>query len=428
MQYVDMSDEELKAQLDAVKAEYDAYKAKGLDLNMARGKPAPDQLNLSLDMLTIVNENTDFATAAEIDVRNYGGLTGLADARKLMGHIMGGISADNVIVLGQSSLTIMYDLIAHAMTHGIMGSAPWCKLDKVKFLCPSPGYDRHFSICEHFGIEMIVVPMHEDGPDMDMVEQLVSSDSSIKGIWCVPQYSNPQGFVYSDETVERFSKLAPAASDFRIFWDNAYAVHHLVEDHPTVANLKDACDRNGNPDIFYMFASTSKVTFAGAGIAAVASSDANVANMKKFMFYSMIGPDKINQLRHVLYFKDQGSVEAHMRKQAQLIRPKFKAVLDALDQNLDGLGVGTWTKPMGGYFITYDTIPGCAKRVVELAGEAGVKMTGAGAMYPYKNDPDDKSIRIAPTYPSLEDISMAAQIFTVCVRLASIEKILADRA
>ncbi|MGI6217070.1 MAG: aminotransferase class I/II-fold pyridoxal phosphate-dependent enzyme [Coriobacteriales bacterium] len=426
MQYSEMTTEELKSVLDAEREKYDAFKAEGHNLNMSRGKPGPEQLDLSLGLLSAVGPDTDFATAAEMDVRNYGGLTGIAAARELMGHMVG-VPADNVIVLGQSSLTIMYDLVSNAMSHGIMGCTPWSKLDSVKFLCPSPGYDRHFSICEHFGIEMIAIPMSPEGPDMDLVEKYVSSDPSVKGIWCVPQYSNPQGYVYSDETVRRFAALEPAAPDFRIFWDNAYAVHHLVDNPRIVANLKDECDKSGHPDLYYMFASTSKVTFPGAGIACVASSEANLEEIKGFLFYAMIGPDKINQLRHAVYFKEPGSLEAHMKKQAALIAPKFKCVIDTLDNTLGGLGIGEWTRPEGGYFITFDGLPGCAKRIVSLAADAGVKMTGAGAMYPYKLDPEDKTIRIAPTYPSVEELQQAVDLFAICVKIASAEKLMAER-
>ncbi len=422
MKYDEMTTEELQAAKAEAQQRYDEFKAQGKKLDMSRGKPSPEQLDLSLGMLGVVDENTDFANVAEVDPRNYGGLPGLEAARKLMGGVLG-VDAANTIVLGNSSLTIMYDLVAHAMTHGVLGSTPWARLDKVKFLCPAPGYDRHFAICEHFGIEMIAIPMHDDGPDMDMVEKLVSSDDSIKGIWCVPQYSNPQGIVYSDEVVQRFAKLAPAAADFRIFWDNAYAIHHLSDNHPNVANLKDAADAAGNPDMFYMFASTSKVTFPGAGIACVASSDANIADMKKFLGFAMIGPDKINQLRHALYFAEPGSLEAHMKKHAGLIAPRFDKVKEIFERELGGLGIGSWTDPAGGYFITFDALPGCAKRIVELAAEAGVKMTGAGAMYPYKNDPDDKSIRVAPTYPSIEELAEAAELFCICVKIASAEKL-----
>ena len=423
MEYSEMTGEQLEAEKAEAEKRYEAFKAEGHNLDMSRGKPSPEQLDLSLGMLSLVDEKTDFADAAEVDVRNYGGASGIKGARELMGGILG-VPADNVVVLGNSSLQIMYQMVSHAMTHGIMGSVPWCKLDKVKFLCPAPGYDRHFSICEHFGIEMIPVPMHEDGPDMDMVEKLVAEDDAIKGIWCVPQYSNPQGIVYSDEVVERFAALEPAAPDFRIFWDNAYAVHHLCDDHPQVANLMEKAAAAGNPDSYYMFASTSKVTFASGGISCVAASDANIAEIKQFMGFQSIGPDKINQLRHVLFFGEPGSLEAHMKKQAELISPKFEKVKEVFGRELGGLGVGTWTDPKGGYFITFESLPGCAKRIVALAADAGVKMTGAGAMYPYKNDPDDKTIRVAPTYPSVDELAAAAELFCICVKIASAEKLL----
>ena len=424
MRYQEMDAAALGAELEAARGAYDAFAAQGRKLDMSRGKPSPEQLDLSAPMLTLVDERTDFASAAEIDPRNYGGLGGLAAARELMGGIMR-MPSKNVLVLGNSTLTIMYDLVAHAMTHGIMGSTPWCKLPVVKFLRPAPGYDRHFAICEHFGIEMIPVPMSPSGPDMDVVDELVRDDA-VKGMWCVPQYSNPQGYSYSDDTMDRIATLEPAAADFRLFWDNAYAVHHLVEAPRIVRNIRNLCDRAGTQDMYYMFASTSKVTFPGAGIAAVAASDANIADLKGFLGFQMIGPDKINQLRHVLFFKEPGSLEAHMRKQAALIKPKFDAVLEALEGNLGGLGIGSWTNPNGGYFITFDGIPGTAKRIVELAAEAGVKMTGAGAMYPYKNDPEDKTIRIAPTYPSVEDLADAAELFCLCVKIASAERLLAE--
>ena len=422
--YLEMTAEELAAEKAAVQAAYEEFKAQGRSLDMSRGKPGPEQLDLSAGMLDIVDSSTNFADAAEMDVRNYGGLPGIQGARELMGHIMR-VPSSNVIVLGNSSLTIMYDLIAHAMTHGIMGSTPWAKLDEVKFLCPAPGYDRHFAICEHFGIKMIPIPMRPDGPDMDMIDRFVQSDDSIKGIWCVPQYSNPQGYSYSDEVVERFSTLQPAAADFRIFWDNAYAVHHLVSSPRMVRNIKNLCERAGNPDLYYEFASTSKVTFPGAGIAAVAASDANIADLKGFLGYAMIGPDKINQLRHVRFFEGPDAVENHMKKHAAIIKPKFDKVLQILSDELGGTGVGEWTKPSGGYFITFEAMEGCAKRIVQLAAEAGVKMTGAGAMYPYGEDPDDKTIRIAPTYPSIEDLADAATLFATCAKLAALEKLTA---
>ncbi len=426
MRFEDMCDADLIDVMSHAKAKLEEFSSTGRKLDMSRGKPGPEQLDLSAGILSCVDESTDFDGAAEMDVRNYGGLSGIEGARELMGGIMG-VPAGNVMVLGNSSLNIMYELVSHAMTHGIAGNTPWCKLDSVKFLCPSPGYDRHFSICEHFGIEMITVPMTPDGPDMDMVEQLVGSDPAVKGIWCVPQYSNPQGYVYSDEVVERFAALVPAAPDFRIFWDNAYAIHHLREGGRRVASIWDACERAGNLDLFFEFASTSKVTYPGAGIAAVGASDSNIAEIKGFLFYAMIGPDKVNQLRHVVFFSEPGSLEEHMRKQAELIAPKFEVVAKTLHEQLDGLDIGEWTDPDGGYFITFEAMPGCAARIVELAAEHGVKMTGAGAMYPYGSDPADRTIRIAPTYPSVADLAAAADLFCACVKIASAEKVLSDR-
>ncbi len=426
MRYEDMCDADLIDVRSQMQARLEEFAATGRRLDMSRGKPGPEQLDLSAGLLDCVDLDTDFAGAAEMDVRNYGGLEGIRAARELMASIMD-MPADDVLVLGSSSLTIMYELVSHAMTHGFGGGTPWCKLDGIKFLCPAPGYDRHFSICEHFGIEMTAVPMSPDGPDMDMIEELVSTDEAVKGIWCVPQYSNPQGYVYSDVTVERFAALRPAASDFRIFWDNAYAIHHLHDGARSVASIHKACESAGNPDLYFQFASTSKVTFAGGGIAAVGASDANIAEIKDFLRYAMIGPDKINQLRHVVYFSEPGSLEEHMRKQAALIAPKFEVVVRTLEANLGGLGIGEWTDPDGGYFIAFEAMPGCAKRIVELAASYGVKMTGAGAMYPYKDDPADRTIRIAPTYPSVEDLQAAADLFCACVKVASAEKVLADR-
>lgn len=422
MKYTEMDRAALEAEKAKVEALYEEYKAAGYDLDMSRGKPAPEQLDLSRGMFDVIGSDFDFDDAAELDVRNYGGLPGIKDARMLMGSIMR-MPSDNVLVLGNSSLTIMYALIAHAMTHGIMGSEPWDDLPHVKFICPAPGYDRHFAICEHFGIEMILVPMTQFGPDMDMVEELVR-DEAVKGMWCVPQYSNPLGYSFSDDTMNRISTLSPAAPDFRLFWDNAYAIHHLVKAPRLVRNIKNLCERAGNPDLYYEFASTSKVTFPGAGIAAVAASDANIADIKGFMKYSMIGPDKINQLRHVLFFKEPGSLEAHMLKQAELIAPKFDAVVEALERNLGEAGVGWWTDPKGGYFITYFGLKGTAERTVQLAAEAGVKMTAAGAMYPYGHDPEDSAIRIAPTYPSIDELKLAAELFCTCAKLAALEVLL----
>ena len=359
-----------------------------------------------------------------MDARNYGGLDGIPEAKKLIGDLMG-VSPENVIVCGNSSLNIMYDTVSRSMTHGVMGSTPWCKLDKVKFLCPAPGYDRHFAVTQHFGIELITVPMTPQGPDMDMVEKLVTEDAAVKGIWCVPKYSNPQGYSYSDETVKRMAALKPAAEDFRIYWDNAYALHHLYDDkQDEILEILSECEKAGNPDMVYEFCSTSKISFPGSGIAAIISSKANLDAVRKSMTIQTIGYDKINQLRHVRYFKNADGVKAHMRKHADLIRPKFETVLNVLDRELSGLGIGEWTRPIGGYFISFDTCEGCAKAVVAKCKEAGVVLTGAGATYPYKQDPKDCNIRIAPTYPTKEEMEMAAELFALCVKLVTVEKML----
>lgn len=343
----------------------------------------------------------------------------------MMADIMG-VSADNVIVCGNASLTIMYDTVSRSMTHGVMGSTPWCKLEKVKFLCPVPGYDRHFAITEHFGIEMINVPMTPQGPDMDLVEKLVEGDESVKGIWCVPKYSNPQGYSYSDDTVRRLAALKPAAEDFRIFWDNAYAVHHLYEDRQDeILEILTECEKAGNPDMVYEFASTSKISFSGAGVAAIAASEGNLNFIRKSMTIQTIGYDKINQLRHVRYFKDFEGIKAHMRKHAAIMRPKFEAVQQVLEEELEGLQIGSWTKPNGGYFISFDALEGCAGAIVAKCKEAGVTLTGAGATYPYGRDPLDSNIRIAPSFPTPEEMALATDLFVLCVKLVSVEKLLA---
>ena len=324
----------------------------------------------------------------------------------------------------------MFDAVSSAVTHGVMGNTPWCKLDKVKFLCPVPGYDRHFAITQHFGIEMINVPMTPQGPDMDMVEKLVSEDESIKGIWCVPKYSNPQGYTYSDETVRRFANLKPAAKDFRIFWDNAYSVHHLYDEEERqdrILEILSECEKAGNPDMVYEFASTSKISFSGAGVAAIATSKGNLEYIKKALAIQTIGHDKINQLLHVRYFKNFDGVKAHMRKHAALMRPKFEAILDVLERELDGTGIGQWTKPNGGYFISFEAMEGCAKAIAAKCKEAGVTLTGAGATYPYGKDPKDSNIRIAPTYPAPDELALATDVFVLCVKLVSIEKLLENK-
>lgn len=422
--YTEMSETELKEQLAVLTKEYEAAKAKGLKLDMSRGKPSPAQIDVSNEILDVVNSKTGCISDSGTDCRNYGIMEGIPEARQLMGEFLR-VPKENVFVCGNASLNIMYDCVSSAMLFGIMGSTPWCHLDKVKFLCPVPGYDRHFKITELMGIEMINIPMTENGPDMDMVEKLVSSDSSIKGIWCVPKYSNPQGVVYSDETVKRFAALKPAAKDFRIYWDNAYALHYIYDENIEIPEILSECAKAGNPDLVYEFCSTSKISFAGGGISAIASSEANLKWISKRMNVETISYDKINQLRHVRYFKNGDGLRAHMRKHAEFLRPKFDAVLEILDRELDGLGAGSWMKPMGGYFISFDAVPGCAKAIVNKCKEAGVVLTGAGATYPYGKDPDDSNIRIAPSYPTLEELKQAAELFALCAKLATVEKLLA---
>ncbi|MCR5354660.1 MAG: aminotransferase class I/II-fold pyridoxal phosphate-dependent enzyme [Lachnospiraceae bacterium] len=422
--YATMSKEELQQEFENVKKIYKEYQGKGLKLDMSRGKPSPQQLDLGMEMLDVINSSSDMKSENGIDTRNYGLLDGIPETKRLMAEIME-VSPENVMIFGNSSLNTMFDMVARSMIFGVCGETPWCKLDKVKWLCPVPGYDRHFAVTEHFGIEMINVPMSEDGPDMDMVEELVSSDPAIKGIWCVPKYSNPQGVVYSDETVRRMANLKPAAKDFRIYWDNAYIVHHLYgEKMGQILNIIDECEKAGNPDMVYEFASTSKISLAGSGIAAIASSKKNMDDMKRTVTIQTIGFDKVNMLRHARYFKNAQGVLEHMEKHADILRPRFELVLETLDRELAGRGAGEWIKPKGGYFITYVTLDGCATEVIRLAKEAGVVMTGAGAPFPYHKDPHDSTIRIAPSYPSLEELKDAAEIFTVCVRYATLEKLL----
>ena len=383
---------------------------------------------MEMDFLDVINSGFDYKTQAGVDCRNYGLLDGIPEAKKLMGDLMG-VPEDQVIVCGNASLSIMYDTVARSMLFGVQGSTPWCKLDKIKFLCPVPGYDRHFAITEQFGIEMVNIPMTPQGPDMDLVEKYVNNDPAVKGIWCVPKYSNPQGYTYSDETVRRFARLNPAAPDFRIFWDNAYAIHFLYEDQDdTLLEILSECEKAGKPDMVYEFCSTSKITFPGGGISAVAASKENLEYFKKTMTIQTIGYDKINQLRHVRYFKDINGMKEHMKKHAAIVRPKFEAVLEVLEKELGGLELGTWTKPHGGYFISFHTMEGCAKKVVGKCKEAGVVLTGAGATYPYKKDPKDDNIRLAPTFPSSEELSTATDLFVLCVKLVSVEKLLADMA
>lgn len=427
MQYNDMSKEELLALKESLNKEYAEAKAKGLALDMSRGKPSAKQLDVSLGLLDTINSSSDLKALDGTDCRNYGVLDGIPEAKKLMADMMG-TTPDHVIVYGNASLNIMYDQVSRSYAHGVMGSTPWCKLDKVKWLCPVPGYDRHFAITESFGIEMINIPMTENGPDMDMIEKLVSEDESIKGIWCVPKYSNPQGYTYSDETVKRMAALKPAAKDFRIFWDNAYVIHHLYDDkQDEILDIISECEKAGNADMVYEFASTSKVTFPGSGVAALASSAANLADIKKYLTIQTIGYDKLNQLRHVRYFKNLDGLKAHMKKHADFLRPKFEATLKVLDDELTGLGIGTWSEPRGGYFISFDALPGCAKAIGSMCKEAGVVLTNAGATFPYGKDPRDSNIRIAPSFPTPEEMSEAAELFVLCVKLVSVDKLLESK-
>ena len=427
MQYNDMSKEELLVLKESLNKEYAEAKAKGLALDMSRGKPSAKQLDVSLGLLDTINSSSDLKSLDGTDCRNYGVLDGIPEAKKLMADMMG-TTPDHVIVYGNASLNIMYDQISRAYTHGILGNTPWCKLDKVKFLCPVPGYDRHFAITERFGIEMINIPMSESGPDMGMVEEYVSKDASVKGIWCVPKYSNPQGYTYSEETVKRMAALKPAAEDFRIFWDNAYVIHDLYDDNKDeIADIISECEKAGNPDMVFEFASTSKVSFPGSGIAALATSANNIADIKKQLTIQTIGHDKLNQLRHVRFFKDINGLKEHMRKHAEFMRPKFEAVERVLEEELGGLGIGSWTEPKGGYFISFEAMDGCAKAIVAKCKEAGVKLTGAGATFPYGKDPKDSNIRIAPSFPTSEEMKQAADLFVLCVKLVSVEKLLENK-
>lgn len=423
MKYTEMSVEQLEQELKVLNKEYESVKAKGLKLDMSRGKPSPAQLDITNDMFDTLNSTSGCTSDSGIDCRNYGNMEGIPEARKLMADFMG-VLPENVLVCGNASLNIMYDCIVNSIALGVNGNTPWSRLDKVKFLCPVPGYDRHFKITELFGIEMINIPMTDEGPDMDMVEELVSKDDAIKGIWCVPKYSNPQGIVYSERTVKRLAALKPAAEDFRIYWDNAYALHYIYDETIEIPEILSECEKAGNPDLVYEFCSTSKVSFAGGGISAMAASENNIEWIKKRLTVQTISYDKINQLRHVRYFKNIDGLKAHMRKHADFMRPKFDAVLSILDKEITPTGAGTWIKPMGGYFICFETLEGCAKAVVDKCKDAGVVLTGAGAPFPYGKDPKDNVIRLAPSYPTPEELVEAAELFTLCVRIVTIEKLL----
>ncbi len=402
---------------------YRKFKSRGISLDITRGKPCPEQLDLAGEMLDIINSSNYLAEKAE-DCRNYGGLDGIPEVKKLFAQYLE-VAPDEIIIGGNSSLNMMHDTFMRAMIKGITeDDLPWAKLPKIKFLCPSPGYDRHFFICEYLNIEMIAVKMTDTGPDMDQVEELVADDDSIKGIWCVPKYSNPTGIVYSVEVVERLAAMKTKATDFRIFWDNAYAVHHLDDKPARLKNILTTCKQAGNSERVFIFGSTSKITFAGSGVAIMAGSIKNMALTKNQIAFQTIGPDKLNQLRHVKFFKNVAGIEDHMKKHAAILKPKFDAVQNELEKELAEKNIADWSRPGGGYFISIDTMPGCAAAVVRMADQAGVKLTPAGSTFPYMKDPLDRNIRIAPSFPSLEDIQSAMELVGVCIQLISIEKIM----
>lgn len=423
MEYGSLSRQELEQEKQKVQQQYDAFKAQGLKLNMARGKPSPEQLNLSMDMLNMLTSDSNMIASTGDDLRNYGMPEGLPELRAILAQMMQ-VSPENVIIGGNSSLNMMFDFISCGMTHGFSGCKPWSKQETIKFLCPSPGYDRHFAITEYFGFELILVPMVDGGPDMDMVERLVAEDDTIKGMWCVPKYSNPLGTTYSDDVVRRVAALKPAAADFRVMWDNAYCVHHLTDTPDELLDLHAECEKIGNTELPVFFCSTSKITFPGAGIAAMAAGEKTYQDFRKHLSFQTIGPDKLNQMRHLMYLRDMDGVLEQMKRHREIIAPKFKVVLDTLGSELGDKKIASWTNPNGGYFVSVDVMEGCAKRVVQLCKEAGVVLTGAGAAFPYGKDPKDTNIRVAPTYPSLEEMKKAIAVFCVSTRLAALEKLL----
>lgn len=418
--YLEMSREEQLKEFAVVKAEYERLRSLHLSLDMSRGKPGFDNMDLSEEMFDLVGNDTGFKNIDGIDCRNYGGLDGLRELKVLFGDLLG-LDPDQIIVGGNSSLNMMFDTIAQAMTHGL-GGEPWAKQGNIKFLCPVPGYDRHFAITEYFGFELIPIEMDENGPDMDLVEEYVK-DPSVKGIWCVPKYSNPEGITYSDEVVRRFAALKPAAKDFRIFWDNAYAVHDLYDEGEELLNIYDECVKAGNPDLPIIFASTSKITFPGAGVAIEAGSPNNVAILKGRMSFQTIGPDKLNQLRHARMFESADALKEHMKGHAALLRPKFECVLSELESKIGGTGIAHWTNPKGGYFISLYVLEGCAKRVEKLCANAGLVLTPAGSAYPHGFDPKDSNLRIAPTYPNAAEMKTAATVLCTAVKYAALEKL-----
>ena len=405
---------------------YHEFKSRGTTLDITRGKPCPEQLDLAGDMLDIINSG-NYLTEDAADCRNYGGLDGIPEAKQLFAQYLD-VAPEEIIIGGNSSLNMMHDTFMRAMVKGVAEDSPaWVKLPEVKFLCPSPGYDRHFFICDYLNIDMITAEMNDTGPDMDQVEELVADDDGIKGIWCVPRYSNPTGVVYSDEVVDRLAAMKTRSNDFRIFWDNAYAVHHLDDKPARLKNILTSCKQAGNPERVFIFGSTSKITFAGSGVAMMAGSPKNMALTKKQMAFQTIGPDKLNQLRHAMFFKNVAGIDDHMKKHAAILKPKFEAVQIALEKELAGKSIADWSRPGGGYFVSIDTLEGCAAAVVQMAAEAGVKLTPAGSTYPYMQDPLDRNIRIAPSFPPLEDIRSAMQLVGICIQLVSIEKLLTKK-
>ncbi len=421
-EFASLNKEQLIERLNACEAEYASYKARGLQLDMSRGKPCTEQLELTMELSSCVNARTGAKTENNIDTRNYGFLDGIEEARALFGEILE-MPASNILVGGNSSLNLMFDYIAQAYSTGLCGHTPWCKLDEVKFLCPAPGYDRHFAVTEHFGFTLIAVPMTAEGPDMNVVEELVK-DPAVKGIWCVPMYSNPDGITYSDETVRRFARLKPAAPDFRIMWDNAYCVHHLTDTPDRLLNLFDEAKAADNEDIFVCFTSTSKISFPGSGVAALGASDANLADIKKRLSVQTIGYDKQNMLRHTRFFRNIDGIKEHMKLHAAILRPKFDIVLRTLSERLGDTGIADWHTPKGGYFVSVTLMDGCAKEVVRLLKEAGVVFTGAGATYPYHQDPHDANLRIAPTLPPCDELQTAMDLFCICAQIVAIKKML----
>ena len=423
--YSELSRAELEDLKEKLFESYSDFQAKNLTLDMTRGKPSPQQLDLAMDMLT-GEISREYKTESGLDCRNYGGLDGIKEAKELFAEYME-VESDEIIVGENASLKMMHDTIMGAMVYGVVDSfQPWGKLSQVKFLCPSPGYDRHFAICQYLGIEMITVAMDSNGPDMDRVEELVAADDAIKGIWCVPKYSNPTGITYSDAVIDRLASMKTAAEDFKIFCDNAYAVHHLSDSYDSLKNLFAACKDNGNPERIFLYGSTSKISFAGAGIAMMAASRKNIEFILSKMQFQTIGPNKLNQLRHVLFFKDVAGIENHMERHAAILKPKFDAVLEVLEESLGSSLIAEWSKPNGGYFISIDTLIGCARAVIKKAADAGVKLTPAGATFPYGQDPQDRNIRIAPSFPSVEDVKTAMELVAICIQLVSIDKLLGN--